>query len=201
MVQEQQLLLEACEIAHSIFERNKTSGSSANMSFLYQGDVYITAGGSCFGDLTKDDFARTNMEGKVLNEKKPSKELPLHLILYKHGGAHVKAIIHTHSFYATLWSCLDHKGREDDVIPAYTPYLQMKAGKIRLVSYQAPGSIELFEEFSRRVAKEQGYLLAHHGALMGAENLREAFYALEELEESARIAWELRKENGVSTIG
>lgn len=199
-MQKNQLLTEACQIAKSIFERNKTSGSSANMSFMYQGHVYITVSGTCFGNLDEDSFAEADVAGNVLNGKKPSKELPLHLILYQNGAPDVRAVIHTHSFYTTLWSCLDHKGKEDDVIPAYTPYLRMKAGKIRLIPYGAPGSSQLFDEFRKRVSVERGYLLAHHGSVVGASNLKEAFFALEELEESARIAWELRKEVGVKTV-
>ena len=50
-------LEDAVWVAHSLFERGKTSGSSANMSFLHDGNVYITASGTCFGTLTADDFA------------------------------------------------------------------------------------------------------------------------------------------------
>lgn len=194
------MLADACWIGKSLFERNKTSGSSANMSFLYENRVYITAGGGCFGRLTEDSFAITDPEGKSLNGKKPSKELPLHLAMYKKSGEEVKAVIHTHSFYATLWSCLSHEGREDDVIPSYTPYLDMKLGKIRLVPYGKPGSEALFDAFRKRTSKENGYLLSNHGPVVGGKSLLDAFYGLEELEESARIAWELRNETGVVQI-
>lgn len=42
--------------AKSLFERGRTSGSSANLSFLHDGKLYITASGSCFGRLTREDF-------------------------------------------------------------------------------------------------------------------------------------------------
>lgn len=190
----QQMLTDACWIGKSLFERNKTSGSSANMSFRYEDRIYITAGGGCFGRLTEDSFAVTDLNGVVQNDKKPSKELPLHLAMYQKPGSQVQAVIHVHSFYAALWSCLPHEGDEDDVIPSYTPYLGMKLGKIRLVPYAKPGSEELFAAFRSRTGTENGYLLAHHGPVVGAKNLLEALYSLEELEESAHIAWELRKE-------
>ncbi|MCB6350216.1 MAG: class II aldolase/adducin family protein [[Clostridium] symbiosum] len=193
-------LSDACWIGRSLFERNKTSGSSANMSFLYKDRVYITVGGSCFGCLTEDSFAVTDRNGNVLNGKKPSKELPLHLAMYQKAEGKVQAVIHVHSFYSVLWSCLPHKGEEDDVIPAYTPYLGMKLGKVRLVSYEKPGSEELFSEFSRRTGKENGYLLAHHGPVAGGDSLMDAFFNLEELEESARIAWELRGAGAANRI-
>lgn len=189
------LKADACWIGKSLFERNKTSGSSANMSFLYQDRVYITEGGSCFGRLTADSFAVTDLEGAVQNQKLPSKELPLHLALYRKPGSTVRAVIHIHSSFAVLWSCLSHDGREDNVVPPHTPYLTMKLGSIRLVPYEKPGSRELFAAFRERLGNGGGYLLARHGPVVGASSLMEAFYNLEELEESCRTAWELHKLN------
>ncbi len=200
MKNDQEQMEEACWIAKSLFDRNKTSGSSANLSFLWDGRVYITASGQCFGCLTEDSFAITDLEGNVLNGKVPSKELPLHLAMYKKAGSEVRAVIHVHSFYAALWSCLLHRGREMDVIPSYTPYLGMKLGKIRLVPYGKPGSDALFDAFRASCGAGNGYLLAHHGPVVGARTLMEAFYGLEELEESARIAWELRDIPGIKEI-
>lgn len=200
MKNDKEQIAEACWIAKSLFDRNKTSGSSANLSFLWNNRVYITASGQCFGRLTEDSFAITDLQGNVLNGKVPSKELPLHLAMYKKAGSEVSAVIHVHSFYATLWSCLSHVGKEMDVIPSYTPYLDMKLGKIRLVPYGKPGSEVLFEAFRENCGAENGYLLAHHGPVVGAKTLTEAFYGLEELEESARISWELRDISGIKEI-
>ena len=47
--------------AKSLFERGKTSGSSANISFLHEGAIYISASGTCFGTLGPDDFASASM--------------------------------------------------------------------------------------------------------------------------------------------
>ena len=38
-----------------------------------------------------------------------------------------------------------------------------------------------------------GYLLKQHGAVVPGKSLMDAFFCLEELEESARIAWMLRQ--------
>lgn len=62
----------------------------------------------------------------------------------------IEAVIHTHSFYSTLWSCLKHEN-EKDIMPEYTPYLKMKIGTIGLIPYAKPGSTELFTYFAERV--------------------------------------------------
>ena len=42
---------QALWIAHSLFDRGKTSGTTANLSFRYGDLIYITCSGSCFGTL------------------------------------------------------------------------------------------------------------------------------------------------------
>lgn len=189
----QQKKAEAVWIAHSLFDRGKTAGSTANLSFLHNRRVYITGTGSCFGILTEQDFAVIDREGNRLEDTAPSKEYPLHLMMYR-GNESIGAVIHTHSFYAAVWSCWvsDVTG---SAIPKYTPYLAMKLGEIGLVPYAPPGSEELFSHFGRVLDDRKGYLLRNHGPVVGDKDLMSAFYGLEELEESARIAWALRHEN------
>lgn len=186
---------DALFIAKSLFERGKVSGSSANMSFLHEGNIYITGTGTCFGSLTCNDFSIIHKNGEAIGGPKPSKELPLHMSYYAKSSS-IQAVIHTHSFYSTVWSCLKHEN-EKNVVPSYTPYLKMKLGTVGLIAYANPGSQELFDLFAQRIHDSDGFLLQNHGPIVGDKDLMSAFYCLEELEESARIAWELRHENAV----
>jgi L-ribulose-5-phosphate 4-epimerase len=186
----EQKIADAIWVAQTLFNRGKVSGSSANMSFLHQGKIYITGSGTCFGNLTAEDFGIVNEKGEHVGGLKPSKELPLHQALYG-KSPNVQAVIHTHSFYATLWSCLEHENIIN-IIPAHTPYLRMKLGTVGLVPFAQPGSQLLFDLFAQHVNNSDGYLLQNHGPIVGGKDLLDAFYIIEELEESARIAWELK---------
>lgn len=188
----EQKLQDAIWVGKVLFDRNKATGSSANLSFLHEDKVYITGSGTCFGNLEKEDFAVMDREGKHLNGIKASKELPLHLSLYNKDSS-IQAVLHTHSYYSTVWSCLEHEN-EKDVIPNYTPYLRMKLGTVGMIPYAKPGSPELFQLFDERINDSDGYLLKNHGPVVGDKDIIAAFYVLEELEESARIALELRNE-------
>ncbi len=185
----EQKLEQAVWAAHSLFERGKTAGSSANMSFRHEGKIYITASGSCFGTLRAEDFAVVSMDGTPLGERKPSKEWPLHLALFE-KSPEIGAVIHTHSSYSVLWSFVPGLP-EQDCIPDHTPYLKMKLGTVGTVPYEKPGSQALFDAFRQRVAQSDGFLLKNHGPVVPGKDVMDAFYCLEELEESARIAWEL----------
>lgn len=178
-------------IARSLFERNRVTGSAANLSFRHADTIYITGSGTCFGRLSPENFSAVSLDGKVLNNVKPSKELPLHLMCYQKSGA-IGAVIHTHSFYATLYACVLHECQKS-VVPDYTPYLKMKVGNIALVPYAQPGSQELFALFRQKVNSADAYLLANHGGVVPGISVMDAFYNIEELEESCHIAWELEQ--------
>lgn len=179
--------------AKTLFDRNKVSGSSANLSFKHENKIYISGTNTCFGRLTENDFSEISMEGKHIGGITPSKELPLHRMIYNHKPT-INSVIHIHSFYATLWSCLEHDN-EFDIVPSYTPYLDMKLGKITLVEYAKPGSQELFDHFKSKLNEGNGYILKNHGPVVASKDILSAFYSIEELEESTKIAWHLRDEN------
>lgn len=179
-------------VAKSLFNRGLVSGSSANLSIKVGDEIFITATGSCFGNLEEDSFSRI-ANGEVVDLIKPSKELPLHEALYE-SNEDIKAVIHTHSTFATFWSCvLDGNNVE---IPTPTPYLGMKVGELGWVDYEKPGSPELFAAFRASVNSEKSaYLMKNHGVIVGADNIMEAFYKLEEIEEASKNAWLLETFN------
>ena len=187
-----QKFADAIWAAKSLFDRSRTTGSSANLSVRHGDVLYVSGSGTCFGRLTPESFSAVSMTtGEVLNGVKPSKELPLHRMCYEKDEA-IGAVIHTHSFYATLYACVPHS-YETSVVPDYTPYLKMKVGNIALVPYAKPGSEELFGYFREKVHTADAYLLANHGGVVPGKTVMDAFYGIEELEESCHIAWELER--------
>lgn len=179
--------------AHSLFERGKTAGSSANISFTHEDKIYISGSGTCFGTLKKEDFAVVDFNENRYNNISPSKELTLHKIFYE-KNREIEAVVHTHSFYSVLISCLADVSQKT-IIPRYTPYLDMKVGSIGLVSYAPPGTEELFTLFRKEAGEKKGYLMKNHGIIVGGKNIMEAFCNVEELEESAKVAWFLKDEH------
>lgn len=186
----------AIQIAHSLFDRNKATGSTSNLSFRHGDIIYITASGSSFGTLTPDDFTAITLAGSPLKKlstaKKPSKEYPLHLSYYTGSDAH--AVLHTHSLYSTMLSCIQLEN-PDDAVPRITPYLEMKTGCVKLIPYSPPGSRELFNSFQDAFDGRMTYLLKNHGPITGGHSIEDVFYILEELEETCRIYWNLATQN------
>ncbi len=186
-------LEEALWSAHTLFDQRLVSGSSGNISVVEDGKLMISQSGSCFKRLVASDFAVVDLNGEVLDGK-PSKELPIHLALARFGEEH-QAIIHTHSFYTTAFSCLKHTEERLEQLLQITPYLKMlSGGKIGLVCYAPPGSDNLFAHFNA-VANSQThvYILKNHGLVVSAKTANAAYNLIEELEASAHLYMELSR--------
>lgn len=194
----QEEIRQAITVAKLLFDRNKVTGSAANLSVYLDGKMIITRSGSCFGLLTEADFAVMDLDGNVLNGVKPSKEWPLHAIVYRNKTKY-NAVVHTHSLYATLWGTRSFENSKN-VVPNITPYLAMRIGEIGLIPYEQPGSKELFAEAEKRIDDNDGFLMQRHGLLVGGKNILDAFFNAEELEYTCQIAWELEAKDKQALI-
>ena len=62
-----------------VMEKNLTWGTSGNISVREGERIYVTASGTVLGDLHEEDITVVDLEGKILEGKKPSKETGMHL--------------------------------------------------------------------------------------------------------------------------
>lgn len=184
--------------ARSLFERGYSSGGAGNISLkLPDGTVLATPTNSSFGDLDPDTLSRVTMSGEHLSGDKASKEILMHLAMYRQrpqcGG-----IVHLHSPWLTALSCLPGIDSEN-ALPPVTPYYVMRVGKLPVVPYIRPGSPRIAEEVEKLAAEHNAILLANHGPIISGKNLREAVFNAEELEETAKLYFIL-KPFGMNTL-
>ncbi len=78
---------------------------------------------------------------RPLSGDPPTKELPLHRAFYE-GRSGTGAVVHLHSTFATLLSCLDDVDPAD-AVPSITPYVVMRVGRVPVLPYMPPGSADL----------------------------------------------------------
>jgi ribulose-5-phosphate 4-epimerase/fuculose-1-phosphate aldolase len=64
----------------------------------------------------------------------------------------------------------------------------MRLGKVKLLPYFRPGDAAIGEAIRGLAGKRSAVLLANHGPVVAAKDLEAALYAMEELEETARLA-------------
>lgn len=172
-------------LASSLFERRLTSGSTGNISIRIDGGWLMTPTGSSLGNIDPGRISRLDQSGNWVDGDKPTKETFLHLAMY-HERPKAGAVVHLHSTHSVAVSCLADVDA-DNVLPPLTAYYVMRVGSLPLVPYFPPGDRALGAAVSRLASKHHAVLLANHGPVVAGSSLENAGYAIEELEETARL--------------
>lgn len=173
--------------AKSMYDRGLTNGSTGNISMrLSDGSVLVTPTGSSMGFLDPDHISHLAVDGQLISGHAPTKEMPLHAAFYDTRSA-TGAVVHLHSSHATALSLLQDID-PDNVLPPITPYAIMRMGKVKLLPFFMPGDPAMGEAVRGLGGKRSAVLLANHGPVVAGKTLEAAVYAMEELEENAKLA-------------
>ena len=185
MSDEARLREDIARVGKSLFDRGFSVGSAGNISVACGDDLLITPTNSCLGFLDPAHISRITRDGRHLSGDKPSKEVFLHQAFYDTRPG-TGAVVHLHSTYATLLSCLADTD-PDNCIPPLTPYVVMRVGRVRLLPYVPPGDPGMGTMIRALQGRHAAVLLANHGPAVAAKDLQSAIYAAEELEETAKL--------------
>ena len=172
-------------LAKSLFDRGLTPGSSGNISVRLDDGYLFTPTNACLGFLEPANISKLDAHGRHLSGDLPTKELPLHFGFYE-ARPSARAVVHLHSTFSTLLSCLADTD-PDNAIPPITPYVVMRVGRVPVVPYTKPGSPDVKPFILAKAAEHPAVLLANHGPVVAGLSLEAAVYAMEELEETARL--------------
>lgn len=186
-----------CRFAASMFARGLTGGSSGNISArTADGGLLVSPTGSSFGALDPARLSRFDAAGTLIDGDKPTKEMPLHAAFYETRST-AGAVVHLHSTHSVALSMLPETDPEN-VLPPLTAYSIMRLGKVKLLPYYRPGDPAMGDAVRGLAGKRSAVLLANHGPVVAAKDLEAAVYAMEELEETAKLTLLTR---GMGPIG
>lgn len=168
-----------------MFDRGLTFGGSGNISVRLDDGWLMTPTGSSMGDLDPARLSRLDQQGNCLSGDPPTKESFLHIAMYgeRPGSG---AVVHLHSTWSVAVSCLADVDPEN-VLPPITAYYVMKIGTLPLIPYYPPGDRRLADAVRVRASAHHAVLLANHGPVVAGTTLADAVYAMEELEETAKL--------------
>jgi 3-dehydro-4-phosphotetronate decarboxylase len=188
---ETELRDEICRLGRSLFERGLTPGSSGNISVrLDDGGYLVTPTNASLGSLDPIKLSRLGADGRLISGDGPTKEVPLHTALYQtRSGA--GAVVHLHSTHSVALSMLPEIDPRA-ALPPMTPYYLMRCGLTALVPYYRPGDSKVADAIKGLAGKYASVLLANHGPVVAGETLEAAVFAIEELEETAKLYLLLR---------
>lgn len=182
---ENQMREQMAELGRSLYERGLAHGSAGNISVRLPDGYLLTPTNSCLGRLDPARISRLDGDGKLVSGDAPSKESFLHLNMYQERATSA-AVVHLHSLHAVAVSCLDGLDTQN-VFPPITAYAIMQVGQLALVPYYAPGDMALAEAVRKVAGKHHAVLLANHGPVVAGTSLTAAVYAIEELEQTAKL--------------
>lgn len=187
MSEEAKLREEICAIAKSMFDRGLTCGASGNISArLSDGTLLMTPTGSSLGFLDPARISHLDARMTLLSGDPPTKEIPLHAAFYETRTG-TGAVVHLHSTYSVALSMLPDTD-PDDVLPRLTPYSLMRLGRVKLLPFFLPGDAAMGDAVRSLAGKRAAVLLANHGPVVAGKDLWAAVHAMEELEETAKLA-------------
>ena len=187
MSSETKLREQICLLAKSIFDRGLTGGSTGNISARTDdGGLLVSPTGTSFGRLDPARLSRFDAEGRLVDGDAPTKEMPLHTAFYD-TRSQAGAVVHLHSCHSVALSMLPDID-PDNFLPPMTPYGIMKLGKVKLLPFFLPGDTAMGEAVRGLAGKRSAVMLANHGPVVAGKDVEAACNAVEELEDTSRLA-------------
>ena len=187
MSTEARLRDQICLLARSMFDRGLTGGSTGNISARTEdGGLLASPTGTSFGRLDPGRLSRFDAAGNHTDGDKPTKEMPLHSAFYDTRST-AGAVVHLHSCHSVALSMMPDVD-EDNFLPPLTPYGIMKLGRVKLLPFFVPGDPAMGAAVRGLAGKRSAVMLANHGPVVAGKDIEAACNAIEELEDTARLA-------------
>ena len=153
-------------------------GTFGNISIYNEEEhlMAISPSGLDYERTMPEDVVVLSLDGTVADGKrKPSSELDMHRIFYL-NRTDVRAVVHTHSHYAAVLSCLNWS-----IPPLH--YETAYAGKeVPCSEYVQFGTWDLAESALKTMGEGNACLLGNHGLLSVGETISYAFDTAQQIE-------------------
>ena len=142
--------------------------TSGNVSMKIDNHVLLSPSGASYATLVPSDILVMDQDKNILDGSLlPSSETDLHYALYT-SNKDIKAIVHTHSLYATAVSNIVNE------LPAVHYQIVDLGGMVPVAPYETFGSPELASAVTTHIRGRSAVLMQNHGAVTIGDNLREA---------------------------
>ncbi|MSQ65349.1 MAG: class II aldolase [Limnohabitans sp.] len=158
-------------------------GSTGNLSVRAGDHWLVTPSGIAAQDLSPQSMVRMDFNGEPLGPGKPSSEWRFHrdILVTRHE---VAAIVHTHSRFATAFSCLHRE------IPAFHYMIAIAGGdSIRCAPYALFGTQALSDLAIEALQHRKACLLGNHGLIALGADLKRAMAVAIEVESLCEQYW------------
>lgn len=177
------IIAQIIAIGNQMYNKGFVVSNDGNVSMRADdGNIWVTPTMVSKGGMTPDMMLKLSLDGSIIEgTRKPSTEVAMHLCLYRENPK-INAVVHAHPVTATSFAiagiALDK--------PIY-PEALVNLGKVPVAKYAQPGTLEVPESIKPYCHTHKAVLLANHGALTWGNDLTEAWFRMEALENYAKI--------------
>jgi len=173
------------EYAHAIYNSKLATGPGGTLSAKLSGSniIFVKPSGFNLGELKPEDFVGVDLKTLrvVRGSLRPSMETGV-LAKCHLARDDVNAVIHAHPPFCISLSSVG-LDMNTPLYPDHAVFLE----EVATLPFYIPGSEELAEAVGEAARKHNCILLKNHGVITLGSSLREAYYRLEIMEESAKI--------------
>ena len=169
-----------------LYERKLIHATGGNTSVRDGDVVWISQTGARLGELKESEVVKVDLNGKVLGGSAPSKEMGMHLAMYR-ARKEARAAIHAHPTFSIALSTLISEETKD-AVPPYTAAFYVRAGKVPMIPYHASGSHSLHVAVEALAPKYHALLLRQHGLLVSGKDMADTLGIVEEIEQCCQVA-------------
>ena len=173
------------QIGLEALQRGVVHGTAGNMSVrdAETGLIAISPSGMPYPSVTPADVVIVDDRGEIVDGfRKPSSETPLHTMVHR-AQPRVRAIVHTHSHYSTVVSCIRPS------LPAILTEVCLVVGpNVPVTRYGLTGTPD-FGQSVLEVLEPDGkaVILKNHGLICFGQDFAEALAVAEIVEEAAKV--------------
>jgi L-fuculose-phosphate aldolase len=196
-LKEANLRLEIVEAAKEIYNKNLVQAGEGNISMRIPGkeELLITPTYNQYYNLKKTEIVHLKFDGtKVSKGRSPSSEYKLHVAIYQ-ARPRAKAVIHTHSPYATAMS-IARKSipiiLEEQVI--------FLGGSVPISEFGPANTADIGQKALEALGTKNGTLLANHGGIACGRTMNDTIKIAELIEKLAMIYTQAELHDGATEI-
>lgn len=167
--------------SHLIVDTGLVVGAGGNISMRKGDYMYISPSGYDLKEVEDEHWVKVHIQtGEVYGQIKPSSELLMHLECYR-NRPDITSVLHAHPTYTIAVSVTGRR------IPSLFPDFPAMIKSVAYLDYIIPTTDLLSNAIKPMVKNHDVIVMRNHGLLTLGKTMKEAYFYLQLVEESAKI--------------
>ena len=154
--------------------------SEGNISIRTTGGFYISPSAVSPEKIKSKDIVFINSKNTIEGSSKPSSEWKMHSLIYREKKD-IKAIVHSHSIWASSLSCLRER-----IPPFHYMIAELGGDDIPCAKYALFGSDKIARNVLNSLKNRKGCLMENHGQITIGKSIEEALSLCESIEKLSK---------------